>query len=57
METSPASELFNFFIIVIYDLCPTYIFLLPFSGCSFVNGFMYHLTDLLNDLLNSYYKY
>ena len=48
-----ASEPLNFFIIVIYDLLPTYNFLLPFSDYSFGNGRIGHLhvTDLLNDLM------
>ena len=60
MGTSLASEQFNFFILVIHDLLPTYSFLLPFSDCSFGNVLIDHLTDLLNDLMilpNRYYKY
>ena len=62
MGISVASEPLNFFIhvTVIYDLWPTYNFLLPFSDCSVGNGRIGHLTDLLNDLmilLTGYYKY
>ena len=46
--TSVASEQFNLFIIVIYDLLPTYSFLLSFP--------LEIVADLLNDLLNRYYK-
>ena len=35
----------------------TYSFLITFSDCSFGNGRIDHLTELLNDLLNRYYKY
>ena len=48
-ELSVAREPLSFFIIVICDLWPTYTFLLPFSDCSFGNGHIDHLTDLLND--------
>ena len=37
----------------IYDLCPTYSFLLLFHDCTFRNGLIDHFTDLLN----RYYKY
>ena len=50
MKTSIASEQLNFFIIVIYDLGPTYGFFLPFSDCSFGNGRIDHLMNLLNGL-------
>ena len=49
MGTSVASELLNFFVIVICELCPTYSFPLPFSGCSFGNGRIDHLPDFLYD--------
>ena len=49
MGTSAASEPLNFFIIVMCELRPTYSFLLLFSDCSFENGRIGHLTDLLND--------
>ena len=47
---SLANEPHNFFVIVIpvYDLWPTYSFLLPFSDCSFENGRIDHLWDLLD---------
>ena len=51
METSAASEPPNFFIIVIYDLWPTYSVLLFLHDCSFGDGRFDHFTDLLNDLL------
>ena len=56
---SAAIESLNFFIIVIYDLWPTYSFLHLFHDCPFGNGGADHFTDLLNDLLNTcrYYKY
>ena len=57
MGISAASEPLNFFKIVIYDLWPTYSFLLLFHDCAFGNVRMDHFTDLLNDLLNRYYKY
>ena len=57
MGTSAASEPLNSFIIVIYDLWPTYSFLLFFHDCTFRNGRIDHFMDLLNDLLNRYYKY
>ena len=62
MGTSVATEPLIFFIHVtlIYDLWPTYNFLLPFSDRSFENGRIGHLTDLLYDLmilLTGYYKY
>ena len=56
MGTSTASEPLDFFIIVIYDLCLTYSFILLFHDCTFGNGRFDHFTDLLNDLLNRYYK-
>ena len=49
MRTSVASEQLNFFIIVICELWPLYSFLLQFSDCSFGNGLIDHLMDLLND--------
>ena len=57
MGTSVASEPLNILIIVICELLPASIFLLSFSDCSFENGRIDHLTDLLNDLLNIYHKY
>ena len=58
MGTSAASEPINFFIIVIYDLRPTYSFFSSFlHDCAFGNGRIDHFTDLLNDLLNRYYTY
>ena len=51
------SEPLNSFIIVIYNLWPTYSFLLLFHDCAFGNGRIDHFMDLLNDLLNRYYKY
>ena len=57
MGISAASEPLNFFKIVIYDLWPTYSFLLLFHDCAFGNVRMDHFTDLLNDLLIRYYKY
>ena len=54
---SVASELLNFFVVVLYDLWPNYSFLLPFSDCSFGNGRIDHLTDYLMILLNKYYQY
>ena len=45
---SVVSEPLNFFIIVIYDLWPTYNFLL----LSFGNGRIDRLTDLLHDIRN-----
>ena len=57
MGTSAASEPLNSFKIVIYDLRPTYSFLLFFHDCAFGNGRLDHFTDLLNALLNVYYKY
>ena len=53
MGTSIVSELLYFFKIVICEVRPTYSFLLPFSDCSFGNGGIDHLTDLLNDLPNT----
>ena len=53
MGTSVASEPLNSFIIVIYDIRPTYSFLLSLSDCSFGNGRIDHFTDLLNDLHNN----
>ena len=52
MGTSTASKPLNSFIIVIYDLGPTYSFLLLFYYYVFRNGHINHFTDLLNDLLN-----
>ena len=57
MGMSAASEPRNSFIIVIYDLWPTYSFLLLFYDCAFGNGRIDHFTDLVNDLLNRYCKY
>ena len=57
MGTSAASEPLNFFIILIYDLRPTFSFLLLFHECAFGNGRIDHFKDLLHDLFNSYYKY
>ena len=58
MGTSGASEPLNFCIIVIYELRPTYSFLPTFLTAPLE---MVALTisrrDLLNDLLNRYYKY
>ena len=48
------SEPLNFFKIVIYDLWPTYRFLLSFSDCSFGNVRIDHLTDLLDDFTNDF---
>ena len=45
-----------FLFIVICALWPTYTFLLLSSDCSFGNGRIDHLTDLLNDKLNRDYK-
>ena len=51
MRTSAASEPLNFFIIVIYDLGPTYSFLFLFHDCTIGNGRIGHFTDFYNDLL------
>ena len=58
MGTSEASEPLIFFIVVIYELSPTYSFLLPFPDCSFGNGHIDHITDLLNDIIDvTYWQY
>ena len=57
MRTSAASEPLNFFIIVLYDLWPTYCFSVPFLMFSFANGRIDQFTDLINDLLIRYYTY
>ena len=44
---STASEPLNSFIIVIYDPCPTYSFLLFFHDCAFRNGGIDHFTDFM----------
>ena len=49
MGTSIASEPLISIIIVIYDLWPTYNFLLLFYDCAFGNGRIDHLRDFLND--------
>ena len=56
MVTSAASESLNFFIIVIYDLRPTYRFLLLFNDCAFGKSDIDIFTALLNVLLNRYYN-
>ena len=56
MGTSTVSEPLDFFIIVIYDLWPTYSFLLLFHDCAFESGHIDHFTDLFNHLLNRYYN-
>ena len=57
MGTNAASEPLYFIIIVIYDLWPTFSFLLPFPDCVIGNGRIDHLKNLLNNLFNIYYKY
>ena len=57
MGTSTASEPHNLFIIAIYDLLPTYSFLLLLYYCTFVNGRLDHFKDSLNDLLNICHTY
>ena len=52
-----AREPLNFFIILTCKLWPTYSFLVPSSDCSFEYGRIDHLTVLLNDFPNIYYKY
>ena len=56
MGASAASEPRNFFMIVVYDLWPTYSFLLLLHN-AFGNGRIDHIADLLNDLRIRYYKY
>ena len=56
MGTSAASEPLNSFIIVIYDLWPTYFFLLLFHNYAFRNGridhFRIYLMIYLIDITN-----
>ena len=55
IHKSTALERLTFLIMVIYDLWPTYSFLLPSSGGFFGNGLHDYFTGLLNDLLDRYY--
>ena len=49
MKELSGNEPLIFFLIIICELKPAYKFLLPFSDCSFGNGHIDYLKDLLND--------